>query len=246
MLAKGTILQNRFKIIQQIEFESGNSNNYIAYDLDTYEIVAVKKITTERESLEQANLLNLFKDSDCVLKCIASFTENEENYIVTEYCRGGDLYEYLSRPLTPTLAKYIMKRLINIVYTLHLKHVFHGDIKPENFFIKKIDNGKPQIVIGDFGFARVLMDGEKIIPSNCTRYYASKQLRDGEPVGLSEDIYALGRVFQIIISRVGGVGMEPFEKINDLMLVENEEERIDILSLMVEFTRISDSQIRTS
>ena len=251
MLAQGTILHNRFEILEQIDASSGCSTNYKAIDQVTDEIVAVKKITSNQESLEQAEILGLFENSDCVLKCIASFTENEEDFIVTEFCHYGDFCEFFNDVADNTIittqwAVSVMKRLTEIVRTLHLKQVYHGDIKFENFFVKELDDGAFQIVIGDFGFSKVLRNGERIITSRLTQCYASPQLRHHQPVDFSADVYSLGCVFEQIVSCINDYVPESLNEMINSMLAENEEDRINIFNVEEYFRINFPSPFRTS
>lgn len=53
-------------------------------------------------------------------------------YIVTEYCEGGSLWDYLRNSTHPSperLAKQVMRRLLSALQYLHGQKVLHRDLK---------------------------------------------------------------------------------------------------------------------
>ena len=78
--------------------------------------------------------------------------------IITDYCESGDLYERLKKQSQKGQyldEKHILRWLVQISTALkyvHEKNLLHRDLKTQNIFL----TGKGDIMLGDFGIARVL------------------------------------------------------------------------------------------
>ena len=57
---------------------------------------------------------------------------------MTEICKGGELYEDLSRKgrLTETEAAILMRQLLWCLNYIHEKDIIHRDLKPENILLE--------------------------------------------------------------------------------------------------------------
>lgn len=75
-------------------------------------------------------------------------------YLVLDYCRGGDMFKFISEGGTFTgdddEVKRIFLQLVDAVYYCHKRGVYHRDIKPENI-ICSADRSK--VFLGDFGLS---------------------------------------------------------------------------------------------
>lgn len=101
-------------------------------------------------------------DHPNVLKLYEYFIENEDVFLVTEICKGGELFdrivekEFYTEPDAATLFEQIL-RSINYI---HSQGIAHRDIKPENFlFETKEDESTLKII--DFGLSKILQKGPK-------------------------------------------------------------------------------------
>lgn len=81
-------------------------------------------------------------------------------FLVFELCRQGELFDYLTSVVTLSEKKtrYIMRQIFEGVDYIHQQNIAHRDLKPENILLDDSLNVK----ITDFGFARLLKDGQKL------------------------------------------------------------------------------------
>ena len=119
--------------------------------------VAMKQISKEISgnnnllqllSNEVAISANLYKDEDKNEKGenkmdnIVSFLDiielNDNNYLVYEFCNGGDLTRYLKyfKTFDEKMIQNILRQILKGLSRLHEKKVVHHDIKPENILVE--------------------------------------------------------------------------------------------------------------
>ena len=119
--------------------------------------VAMKQISKEISgnnnllqllSNEVAISANLYKDEDKneegenKMDNIVSFLDiielNDNNYLVYEFCNGGDLTRYLKyfKTFDEKMIQNILRQILKGLSRLHEKKVVHHDIKPENILVE--------------------------------------------------------------------------------------------------------------
>jgi serine/threonine protein kinase len=75
------------------------------------------------------------------------YREDKYNYIVTEYCDGGELFGRLAQEKRfnePVAAKFMYQILYGVVYC-HMKGIIHGDYTADP---------TQQVKLADFGASR--------------------------------------------------------------------------------------------
>ena len=95
----------------------------------------VEKDDFERVGREMSIIQSLHHQN--VIK-IQDIFENEDNfYIVMEYCEGGELFNYIvkKRRLSDEEASFFYYQIINGLEYIHSKGVVHRDLKPENLLL---------------------------------------------------------------------------------------------------------------
>jgi serine/threonine protein kinase len=87
-----------------------------------------------------------------IARLIDHFEENDNTYLVLEYCPAGDLYEAIKAGRGPrdqgTVLEF-MSQLIDAVIYCHSVGVYHRDIKPENILI----TADGTVKLADWGLA---------------------------------------------------------------------------------------------
>ena len=127
----------------------------------TGKMYVVKKIqldgTTRDEkssAVKEVNLLASLR-SKYVVRYFDSFMDSEILYLVMEWCRKGDLQQYLRKQKTSLPENKVIEIISQITKGLadiHAARIIHRDVKTANCFICA-DN---RIKIGDLGVARML------------------------------------------------------------------------------------------
>ena len=90
---------------------------------------AVRKATHEMTKLQALNHEN-------IIKFVEFFTENNSNYIVSEYCQGGDLSELIkiysieNKRVTDEDAFEWSNQMMKGLDHLHSQNIVHRNIKP--------------------------------------------------------------------------------------------------------------------
>ena len=135
-----------------------------------------------------------------------SKTSNRNMYIVTEYCLGGDLKEYINKiqlqNCNQSIYWDIIFQMIYSVTFLHKLGYVHFDIKPSNYLIKE----SGQLLLSDFCLT---------IKENDIKNYNSEDFegdsmfispelfyKDKETITKKTDIYSLGLSILQILSNI--------------------------------------------
>ena len=89
------------------------------------------------------NEISILKDVNHpnIIKLIDVKETLKHIYIITEYCNGGNLKEYLNKykKLSEEIVQYIMKQVIEAMKYLHNKKIMHRNLKLNNILINYDD-----------------------------------------------------------------------------------------------------------
>lgn len=111
---------------------------------------AVKVLRKSRmDDVEKKMLFNEIRnlrmiDHPNIIKMYEFFEDDKRYYIVTELCRGGELFDEIVErgKFTERDACMLIKQVLSCINYCHKNHIVHRDLKPENILLeanKKFD-----------------------------------------------------------------------------------------------------------
>jgi len=122
---------------------------------------------------------------------------NGAAWMVSELVTGQRLDHWLADASPTTIVPTVADLLATLGF-LHGHGLVHGDIKPANVLVVRLDN-RPWPVLIDFGLATdASSDGELL---GGTRAYLAPELLRGAAPGPRTDLYALGRALEPAVRR---------------------------------------------
>ncbi|EFJ47236.1 hypothetical protein VOLCADRAFT_44097, partial [Volvox carteri f. nagariensis] len=156
----------------------------------TGEEVAIKTLPKERPRLSRAKLtlLDRLSDSPRVVQLLDCFEDEDNVYIVTEACRGGDLQKFSETygPLTERCLALVALEVLQVVQSCHRLGILHGDVKP----------GEPPCTFKTF----------RAVDFGCSQlHYRHTRLskRSGTPVYMAPEIFKRDYSFEVDIWSTG-------------------------------------------
>ncbi|TVU48573.1 hypothetical protein EJB05_08214 [Eragrostis curvula] len=185
--------------------------------------VAVKAIDRELVDkrvhegiLQEREILNSISHPN-ILRLLDTIDTGKVLYLVLEYCDGGDLDSFLNKHgrLPEATAKDLMRQLAEGLKVLRGRNIVHRDLKPQNLLLST--NGDAiTLKIGDFGFARSLMN-ENLAATICgSPLYMAPEIWQGKDYDAKSDLWSVGVIlFQLVTGKL------PFPGSNYYQLRQN-------------------------
>ena len=179
---------------------------YRAKDLDSGEIVAIKKLKLEREregfpvtSLREINSLMTLKHPHVVnLREMVVGEDLEGVFMVMDYGEHDlkTLLENLNEPLSLSEVKTILRQILEGVAFMHEHWTLHRDLKTSNLLFT---NGG-QVKIADFGLSRkydsTCASDNSLTPVVVTLWYRAPELLLGQSdYSEAVDMWSVGCIF---------------------------------------------------
>ncbi len=218
----GKVISGKYKIYDKVG-SGGMATVYLARDLKTNEIVAIKVLHSEYA--ENENFVKRFlKEAEIAIRMkhgniarVRDFGKDGETYfIVMEFVQGKTLSQILeekgSLPYEEVvrIASEVAKALS---YARSKGLIAHRDIKPQNIMLTA--NGKVKVM--DFGIAK-LSGGEGLTAADSilgTPFYMSPEQAKGQKADIRSDLYALGiTMYQMLTGKVPFDGETPWSVIS--------------------------------
>lgn len=180
--------------------------------------VAVKKINDDIVSKmkkyikREIEVMKKLKHKN-ILKLYEVIYENNNIYLVLEYCKYGDLSFFLKKNrLTEPQVKNFLCQIVDGLKYLHNFNIFHRDLKPQNILIDRNLNLK----ITDFSFAKEDNE-ENLSQTMCgSPLYMAPEILNYQEYTNKTDLWSIGVIMYELI-----VGKTPYRAKNIVNLVKN-------------------------
>ena len=181
-----------------------------------------------RTYLEEWEILRRMNHNPYIVSLLDVFESDDEIQLVTEYCRGGELFDAIQKKrnrshamrrgqYTEAQASRITKQLLHALADLHAHGLVHRDVKPENILLDtESDDPDIRVKLCDFGMARVIRspssssssdgDTSPLTPGRTrsfsmvgSDYYMAPEVCFGGKYDTAVDIYSLGVTLYILL-----------------------------------------------
>lgn len=207
MLTAGTMLQDRYEILEKIG-SGGMSDVYKARCHKLNRLVAIKVL--KAEFIDDATFVGKFKmeaqaaaalSHPNIVNIYDVVDEGDLHFIVMELVEGITLKSYIRRKghLDTKEAIGIAIQVAQGIQAAHEQHIIHRDIKPQNMLISV--DGK--VKVADFGIARAVSSQTMNATVVGSVHYISPEQARGGFSDERSDIYSLGiTMYEMVTGRV--------------------------------------------
>ena len=199
---------------------------FLAINSLTKSKVAMKKIIKVKENvidnLEIKNEIDILKklDHPNIVKIFEFYETNDSYYIVTEYCKKGELYGYIKNQYTEQQLAVLFYQVFSGLCYLHDNHILHRDLKLENILISEIEKDLKSkqnffwIKIIDFGTAKIFKKNKSEKAVVGSSYYIAPEVLKHK-YDEKCDTWSVGVILYMLI-----VGRAPFDGDDDDEIIE--------------------------
>ncbi|KAJ2546506.1 Calcium/calmodulin-dependent protein kinase type I, partial [Coemansia sp. RSA 1878] len=159
----------------------------------------------------EISALKALRNSPYIVSIIDHFDSQNNTYLVTEMCNGGELFEYIHQRgcLREAEAAYIIKQIVCGVSYMHARGYIHRDLKTENCLVRTDKFGAPEsVAIADFGMTYYVANNNNIVTNVCgTPGYMAPEMIQRSGHGKPVDMWAIGSMTYFALS-----GVNPFQR----------------------------------
>lgn len=164
------------------------------------------------------NEINNLKDLDHpnIIKMYEFFEDPKRYYIVTEICKGGELFDEIQnrKKLTEKEASVLIKQILSCINYCHQNYIMHRDLKPENILLES-NKQFDQIKIIDFGTSMSFKDQFKLDEKLGSPYYIAPEMLESDTYDSKIDLWSCGVIAYICLS-----GVPPFNGESDPEIIK--------------------------
>lgn len=214
-------IRNFYQIGAKIA-EGGFGAVYMAKQLSSNKKRAVKFIpikgpkSGDLDSLLREVSILKSMDHPNIIRIYEVFQDEMNLNIVTELCRGGELFDRIvaQKNFSESMAAKYMLQVVSAVVYLHSKNIVHRDLKPENLLFENSEDNSVLKLI-DFGTCKHFEKSMRILERVGSPYYMAPEVITGN-YNEKCDVWSLGVILYIMIS-----GSPPFNGKNDTEILMN-------------------------
>ena len=184
-------------------------------------IVAMKVINKdpnnsldEQEIRNEIDILKKLSHPN-IVKIYEFYISNSHYYIVTEFCRDGELFSYIKNKYSERQLAVLFYQVFSGLWYLHDNKILHRDIKLENIMIsqKEKDNETGEelfwVKIIDFGTAKIFEKNKKEKDVVGSSYYIAPEVLQ-QNYNEKCDTWSVGVILYMML-----VGRAPFDGKDD-------------------------------
>jgi serine/threonine-protein kinase len=140
-------------------------------------------------------------ESDHIVETFDAGVDDETGapFLVMELLRGEDLRAMLERGrLAPSDVVALLLQAARALERTHAAGVVHRDLKPDNLFVTRRDDGSPHVKILDFGIAKLIAQSTASMLTTrgigAPHYMAPEQIRGDGDIDQRADVYSIGQI----------------------------------------------------
>ena len=160
-------------------------------------IIQKKKVDMKRLLAEISIVSKLSHPS--IMEVYEVFEDTKKVYIVSEYCKGGELFDIISKKgnFSEKEACIIMEQLLSGICYSHKNGIVHRDLKPENILLEDKSRNL-EIKIVDWGYATQMKQRERLHEMDGISYYIAPEVLEGD-YDEKCDIWSCGVILYILL-----------------------------------------------
>ena len=165
------------------------------------------QITTETEILNEVDILKKL-DHPNIVKLFEFYNSKENYYLVTEFCKEGELFDYVTNfgAFKEAQAAYIIYQLLSAVYFCHSSKILHRDLKPENIIIESSKkNNFLNVKVIDFGTAKMFEKNKSEKRQIGSSYYMAPEVLNKNYTEKC-DLWSVGVILYILLTKLPPFG----------------------------------------
>lgn len=202
-----------FEIVKHIG-KGASGRVYLVRDVRNDEQLALKVIEKSsvvesadayRHALDERIVLEQACKHPFILDMRYAFQNIRRLFLVTEYCGGGDLFEFLTRlckPMSEEKARVVVAEILLALEKVHSLGVVYRDLKLENVLL----DSKGHVRVADFGLAKTLRGKDGSLQRTktfCgTREYVAPEMLADQEYDFSVDYWTIGiLLYEILCGR---------------------------------------------
>ena len=194
---------------------------YMAINCVTDNIVAIKVIEKVQENMiddmEIQNEINILKtlSHPNIVKIYEFFDTPLNYYIVTEFCKKGELFAYIKNEYNERQLSVLFYQVFSGLVYLHEKKILHRDLKLENIMVSEIERDIVTeeeyfwIKIIDFGTAKIFEKNRVERAVIGSSYYIAPEVLN-QSYNEKCDTWSIGVILYMTL-----VGSAPFDGVTD-------------------------------
>lgn len=166
------------------------------------------KISTDSEIINEIEILKKL-DHPNIVKIYEFYNSKDNFYLVTEYCKEGELFDYITKfgPFKEKQASYIMYQIISAVFFCHSSKILHRDLKPENILIESIrkSDNYLNVKVIDFGTAKIFEKNKNEKKQIGSSYYMAPEVLNKSYTEKC-DLWSCGVILYILLTKIPPFG----------------------------------------